>query len=121
VEIGPQLVYLHAPLKLLVWPECRLAVYRYALRLNEEMSGAKLCLSPDGQISLNVEWPHEHLTPLTFETAVQILLTYFELYYVDIQLVAQDRDLAECLAAREIQQLTEATSQNIPIEILQVE
>ena len=123
VEVGQHFIYLHAPLEINIWPECRLAVYRYALRLNEEMSGAKLCLSPGGLLSLNVEWPHENLTPLAFETAIQVLLSYFKLYYADIQLVAQDVDLAGYLAAHEIQAQAEAeaASQEFQIEVLQGE
>jgi hypothetical protein len=92
---------LHAPLEIQIWPECRLAIYRYALRLNEEMSGAKLSLLANGQLGMNVEWPRENLTPLLFETAVQILISYFELYYADLQLVAQDVDLAKHIESKE--------------------
>jgi hypothetical protein len=101
IEVGPNFIYLHAPLEIQIWPECRLAIYRYALRLNEEMSGAKLSLLANGQLGMNVEWPRENLTPLLFETAVQILISYFELYYADLQLVAQDVDLAKHIESKE--------------------
>jgi hypothetical protein len=102
IEAGQNFIYLHAPLEIRVWPECRLALYRYVLRQNEEMSGAKFSLLADCQLALNVEWPRENLTPVALETAIQILITYFELYYADIQSVAQDVDLARYIESKEV-------------------
>ena len=94
IELGPAFVYFHAPLEMTVWAECRLAFYRYALRLNEEMTGAKLGINHMGSLALMVERPREGMTFAGFETALQILLTYYQLHYQDIQLVAQDVHLA---------------------------
>jgi hypothetical protein len=117
IEASSACVHLHATLEIQTWAECRLAVYRYALRLNEEISGAKLGLSHDGQLALMVEFPIEDLAFARFETAVQMLLAYYQTYYSDIQLVAQDMGLARHVAAAELQQQT--AEQAVVIEILE--
>lgn len=114
IELGPMLICFHAALGMRIWAECRLAVYRYALRLNEEMAGTKFGLSHDGRLSLMVEWPRDSLTFASFETAVQMLLAYYQTYYRDIQLVAQDVDLACQLTARELEE--QAVEKAIQIE-----
>jgi hypothetical protein len=100
-----------------VWAECRLALYRYVLRLNEELSIAKFGLSHDGRLVLMIDWPTHNLSFSAFETAVQVLLTYYETYYPDIQLAAQDTAVARQIAARELDELAreEAISQQITI------
>jgi hypothetical protein len=119
IEVGPALICFHAALKMQVWAECRLAVYRYALRLNEEMAGAKFGLSYDGQLSLMVEWPCGGLTFASFETAVQTLLACYGAYCSDVRLVAQDADLARHLATRELeaQDKERALEKAVPIQV----
>lgn len=118
IEVGPVFVYLHVALGIHIWAECRLAVYRYALRLNEEISGAKFGLSHDGQLALMVGWPRDSLTFASLETAIKMLLTYYETYYPDIQQVAQDVALASHIATRELQEL--ATEEAIQIQVTAV-
>jgi hypothetical protein len=95
IELGSKLIYLHTDFIIQIWPGCHLAVYRYALRLNEEMSGAKIGLRQDGGLTFMVEWSREERSFASFETAVRTFLEYYRTYFPDIQLVAQDKDVAQ--------------------------
>ena len=95
IEVGATFVYLHTTLNIHIWGECRLAVYRYLLRLNEEISGAKFGMAHNGQLTLMVERPVLALIFSEFETAVEVLLTYYQLHYADIQTVAQSVTVAQ--------------------------
>jgi hypothetical protein len=117
VEAGSAFVHLHAAIDIQIWAACRLAAYRYALRLNEEISGTKLGLNHQGQLALMVEFPIEDLAFARFESAIQMLLACYQTYYSDIQLVAQDMSLARHVAAAELQQ--QAAEQAVVIEILE--
>jgi hypothetical protein len=96
-----------------------LAVYRYLLRLNEEVSSIKFGLDHDGQLSLMIEWPLDGLTFACFEKAIRTLLASHETYYPDIQLVAQNVGLAQHVAARELQEREQAQKDReaTPIEV----
>lgn len=116
IEAGPTFIYFHAAVDIHIWAECRLAVYRYALRLNEEISGAKFGLNHEGQLALMVECLRESLTFASFETAVQMLLAYYQTYHPDIQLVAQDVDLAKHITVKELQQ--QVTEEAVQIKVV---
>ncbi len=116
IELGPTMVYLYSTLNVIIQGECRLAIYRYALRLNEEMSSAKFGLDPDRRLSLMVEWPRDNLTFASFETAVQTLVNYHKTHYLDIQLVAQDIELAKHVAAHDLQEQAEAEATQTKFE-----
>lgn len=123
IEIGPTMLHLHAALKVKIrtHPEliCHLAIYRYALRLNEELVGAKLGMSHNGKLSLMVDWPHASIDFSGFETAVQFLVHSFKYYYHDIQLVAQDFDLAAHIVGRELEERNQHRDSDI--EFLELE
>ena len=116
IELGPHAVYLYTRLDIRIWAECRLGLYRYILRLNEETSNAKFGLSPNGIVSLMAEWPRDNLTFASFEQAVQVLLAYHRAYYQDIKLVAQDVDLARQVAASELQELNAEKAVQVKVE-----
>jgi hypothetical protein len=98
IHLNPLMIYLYCVYdSLKIYSECRLALYRYMLRQNEELSAAKLGLSHDGKVSLMVEWPTENLSFPTFDTLVRLLLNYHQIYFNDIQLVAQDIELKDHL------------------------
>jgi hypothetical protein len=108
VEVGPTMVYLHSTVDVSVDPGCQLALYRYALRLNEEMSIARFGLDFSGKLSLMVECPRAGLTFASFESAARILVNYYKIHYPDIQLIAQeDVNLAKRITARELEKQAE--------------
>lgn len=115
IELGPKLMYLHAPLSIVIAPGLHLGVYRYALRLNEEMSGAKIGLSHDGKLSLMGEWPRDTQAFSDFETAIRTLLFYYATYYADIEIVAQDKDIAWQIACSERKQIEEDIAMGVHI------
>jgi hypothetical protein len=119
IEADDSLLYLHAEVHTQIWAECRLALYRYALRLNEELPGAKFGLNNQGQLALMIEWPLDRLTFTTFEAAVQMLLAYYQAYYHDLQMVAQNPILAQYITASEVQQQTAEQAIQIEIEGVQ--
>ena len=116
IEQGTSFIYLHAPIDIRVWEENRFAFYRYALRLNEEISGAKFGINCEGQLALMVEWYNDQLAFVGFETAVQIVLTYYRTYYADLQLVAQDAELARQITVREQSAQEQERKMQIQIE-----
>jgi hypothetical protein len=115
VEANLGFVCIHAAIEIQIWAACRLAVYRFALRLNEEMSGAKFGLSHDGQLSLMVELSLDDLTYAHFENAVQILLDHYRIYYPDLQMVSQSEELAGHLVSGEIRQKKEEEAVSVQI------
>ncbi len=115
IELDAVMMYLYATLSIDIWYECRFALYRYALRLNEELSNAKFGIDPAGQLSLMVEWPRSDLNYVSFETAVQTLLNYHQAYYSDLELVAQDPDLAQQVLVHELQEQAEQKAVQVRI------
>jgi hypothetical protein len=95
IETDTAQLYLCSPLKIKVWRECRPALYRFALRLNEEIAAIKIGLGHDGNLSIMVEEPWGEQPFVTFEAAVKTLLACYRTYFGDLQLVAQDVTFAE--------------------------
>ena len=103
VEIGPFFITFYAEIELAVWAECRLALYRYALRQNEEMINCRLALTQAGDLAFIVEWPRDELDRHELRDRGAILLTYYETCYPNLQLIAQDEDVARVTTANEAQ------------------
>ncbi|MBK8031252.1 MAG: hypothetical protein IPK17_17530 [Chloroflexi bacterium] len=91
IELGVHMIYFHATLEqLVIYRSNYEALCRYVLRLNEELNAAKFGLTPDGFVSLMIDWHIEDVSIAELEQAIKLLVSYYRLYYPDIQLVAQD-------------------------------
>ncbi len=95
IELGPRLLHFHTTLQgLAFYRDNCLALYRYLLRLSDEMSVVKWGVTHEGIVTLSADWPTENPSFGEFETALRLFINYYRLYYDDVQLVAQDDGLA---------------------------
>ena len=69
---------------------CEGQLYKHLLRLCQQINLAKFSVDPDGDISLSVELPREHLDYSEFSDALGALAYYTDQTYLGIQTLASD-------------------------------
>lgn len=87
-----------APVRVTLDPHCHGALWRYLLRLNNEMRLAKFTLDADGQLYLSAEVPMPIAAGPAFADVKAVLTafrTYFEQFHREIELLAANQMLAD--------------------------
>lgn len=87
-----------APLSVRLQTACEGALWRYLLRLNNEMRLVKFTLDAEGQLYLSAEVP----LPMAagpafgdFKAVLTAFRTYFEQFHREVELLAENQTLAE--------------------------
>lgn len=75
--------------------DCRLAVWRYLLRVNNEIRGAKFTLDPGGKLYLSAEIMAAGSNYQAFRGTLTAFRAYYEHFHREIELLAADRKLAD--------------------------
>lgn len=91
-------IAVQAPVSVILDPACQGALWRYLLRLNNEMRLVKFTLSPDDQIYLSAEVSVPVAAGPSFadlKAMLTALRTYFDHFHREIELLAANWTLAE--------------------------
>ncbi len=87
-----------APVSVTLDPLCQGALWRYLLRLNNQMRLVKFTLDPDDQVQLSAEIPLPVASGPSFadvKAVLTALRTYFDQFHREVELLAANRTLAE--------------------------
>ncbi len=86
---------LQLPLGVRARPECRAALWRFLLHLGHELRLARYSLDRSDKVHLCVGLPADACGFPQFRDALTALRTYFEHHHREIELVAENPELAE--------------------------
>ena len=102
IEFNDEMLYAQYLLRdFRIRADCWLALYRFLLRLNEELSLVKLGLNYRGQITMMGELPGTQFSLDTFQNLLRLMVYYLEKLYWEIGIVAVSEDLAMFLTQEE--------------------
>jgi hypothetical protein len=89
---------LQAPVSVTLDPSCAGALWRYLLRLNNEMRLVKFTLDADGQVFLSAEIPLQSAGGPGFadlKAVLTALRTYFDHYHREVEILAANQKVGE--------------------------
>ena len=98
LELDSRFLYIHAFIvKKPVTPECRLAMFYFLLRLNDELPIVKFGLDSYGKVVLMVEAGADQVSLSGFKDLVEAAVVVFGQYYQEVELLAREPELANLL------------------------